>query len=319
MKETGCSFSFFSLYWWVLLPPLLEWVFSAMFQVLIEIFSYCTLTETFAIASHKWFEHEWIDFGVFWKMAFFVDLISVWTEICKICSIFFLFWRHQLFSMFRLRGILVSSSKLFYFLAMGFCKIKWWALGMQCNFPYYSFVSSSLFLLEVVVKLFDYFWQPNSLFSKFCVNCILMFYFVYRKTCVLNDVNGACWCICSLVVLRKPHMCFWPAIEENFKFQRCIHVFDLVLKIVSDLNEGNWWQLLFYFLELMGIVTAVIGIRFLSAVFHVFDWRFLVLHFDWNVCNWFQKWYDHEWIDFVVFCWKMASFVEFISVGIEIC
>ena len=35
MKETGYNFSLTSLYWWVELPPLLEWVFfSAVFRVL---------------------------------------------------------------------------------------------------------------------------------------------------------------------------------------------------------------------------------------------------------------------------------------------
>ena len=69
----------------------------------------------------------------------------------------------------------------------------------------------SLFLMEVVVNVFDYFWKPNGLCSKFCVNCLLMFYFVYCNNCVLNDVNGACWCTCLLVALRLPEMCFWPA------------------------------------------------------------------------------------------------------------
>ena len=63
---------------------------------------------------------------------------------------------------------------------------------MQRNFTFYVFVSSSLFFLEVVVKIFDYFWKSNSLFSKFCANCLLMFYFVDCNNCALKDVNGAC-------------------------------------------------------------------------------------------------------------------------------
>ena len=63
---------------------------------------------------------------------------------------------------------------------------------MQCNFIFYLFVNSSLFFLEAVVKIFDYIWKSNSLFSKFCVNCLLMFYFVYYYNCALKDVNGAC-------------------------------------------------------------------------------------------------------------------------------
>ena len=97
-----------------------------------------------------------------------------------------------------------------------------------------------------MVNVFDYFWKPDSLLSKFCVNCLLMFYFVCCNNCVLNDVNGACWCTCSLVALRVPEMCFSPAKTwKNLKFLRCIHVFDLVLKYCSDINEGNWLDLLF--------------------------------------------------------------------------
>ena len=168
---------------------------------------------------------------------------------------------------------------------------------MQCNFTFKRFVSSSLFFLELVVKLFDYFWKPNSPFSKFCVNCLLMFFFVYCNNCVLNDFNGACWCTCSSVALCVPHMCFWPAnTRKKLYFLRCIHVFDLVLKCGSDIKEGNWLQLLFYLLVLMGIVTAVIGLRFFSAVFRVLDWSFL-LHFDGNVCNWIPKvmWPRMDW------------------------
>ena len=39
----------------------------------------------------------------------------------------------------------------------------------------------------------------------------------------------------------------------------------LVLKSCSDINEGNWLQLLFYFNVLMGIVALVIGMSFLSV------------------------------------------------------
>ena len=59
---------------------------------------------------------------------------------------------------------------------------------------------------------------------------------------------------------------------ENFlNFLRCILVFDLVLEYGSDINEGNWLQLLFYFIVLIGIVASVIGMSFFSAVFQVLD------------------------------------------------
>ena len=87
--------------------------FQLCFRFWIEVFSYCTLTETFAIGFQKWFDHERIDFGVFCsKMASLVDFVSVWTEICKNCSFSFLFWQHQWFSIFRLRAILVCSLKM---------------------------------------------------------------------------------------------------------------------------------------------------------------------------------------------------------------
>ena len=139
---------------------------------------------------------------------------------------------------------------------------------MQCNFTFCVFVTSSLFFSEVVVKIFDYFWKSNSLFSKFCVNCLLMFYFVYCNNCALEDVSGACLCTCSLVALRVPEMCFWPAkTRKSLKFLRCIHVIDLVLKYGSDINEGNWLQLLFYFIVLMSIVASVIGMSFFQLCF----------------------------------------------------
>ena len=99
-----------------------------------------------------------------------------------------------------------------------------------------------------------------------------MFYFVYCSNCALKDVNEACSCTCSLVDLRVPEMCFWPAkIRKSSNFLRCIHVIDLVLKYGSDINEGNWLQLLFYFIVLMGIVASVNGMSFFSAVFQVLD------------------------------------------------
>ena len=45
-----------------------------------------------------------------WKIASCVDFISVWTEICKNCSVFFIFWRHDFW--LKLRGILVCSLKM---------------------------------------------------------------------------------------------------------------------------------------------------------------------------------------------------------------
>ena len=134
---------------------------------------------------------------------------------------------------------------------------------MQCNFIFKHFVSSSLFFFEVVVKIFDYFGKPNSPFSKFCVNCLLRFYFVYCNNCVFNDVNRAarwwpCACLKCVFGLRR--------LEKTLNFLRCIDVIDLVLKYGSGIIEGNWLQLLFYFIVLMGIVAYVFGMSFFSCV-----------------------------------------------------
>ena len=109
--------------------------FQLFFRFYIEVFSYCILTETFASGFQKWFGHEWIDFRVFLDLlplASSVDLLSVWTENCKNCSILFLFdnWQHQSFSIFSFRVILVCSLKSI-FLTIGFCNINRVALGMQ--------------------------------------------------------------------------------------------------------------------------------------------------------------------------------------------
>ena len=94
-----------------------------------------------------------------------------------------------------------------------------------------------------------------------------MFYFVYCNKCALKDSKRAWYCTCSLVALRVPDLCFWPArtrISSNFL--RYIYVIDLVLKFGSDINEGNWLQLHFYFIVLMGIVASVTGMSFFGCV-----------------------------------------------------
>ena len=126
------------------------------------------------------------------------------------------------------------------------------------------------------------------------------------------------WCTTSYTVLIllwkmlvepvNAHAGWWPCaclkcvsglrkLEKTFNFLRCIHVFDLVLKFGSDMNEGNCLHLLFYSIVLMGIVALVVGMKFFLAVFHILDWSFLVLHFDGNVCDWIPKviWQRMDW------------------------
>ena len=75
--------------------------------------------------------------------------------------------------------------------------------------------------------------------------------------------RSPCACLKCVSGLRR--------LEKFLKFSKCIHVIDLVLKYGSDISEGNWLQLLFYFIVLMGIVAYVVGMSFFSAVFHVLD------------------------------------------------
>ena len=98
--------------------------------------------------------------------------------------------------------------------------------------------------------------------------------------------------------LRVPEMCFWPAksTKKPWTFWDAYMSLTWCSNMV-DINEGNWLQVLFYFIVFMGIVTAVIGIRFFSSMLRVLDWSFLLLHFDGNVCNWIPKviWQRMDW------------------------
>ena len=175
-KKTGYSFPFTSCidgyscfrYW--------NEFFELCFRFYIEVFSYCTFTETFANRFQKWFDDKWIVFMVFWwKMASVADFRSVWNKICKECSIVILFWRYQISSMFSLRGILVCSLKMLLHFSPRILYYRLITFKKAMQLYFLSFVLSSLFFLEVVVKIFDYFWKSNSLFFKFCVDCLLMF------------------------------------------------------------------------------------------------------------------------------------------------
>ena len=130
----------------------------------------------------------------FFVQKWLISLTSYLSGLqsAPIAQILFVFDENKIFR-FLVWGVFWSFlQKCLYFFAAGFCKIDWLVLGMQCNFTFYLCVSSSLFFLEVVVKFFNYFWKPYSLFSKFCVNCLLIFYFVYCNNCALKDVGRAC-------------------------------------------------------------------------------------------------------------------------------
>ena len=120
-----------------------------------------------------------------------------------------------------------------------------------------------------------------------------------------------CACLKCVSGLRR--------LEKTLNFLRCIHVFDLVLKYGSDINGGSWLQLLFYFIVSIGIVAYVIGMSFFQLCFRfqieVFSYCTLTETFAIG----FQKLFDHKWVDYGFFCWKMASSVDFKSVWTDIC
>ena len=190
---------------------------------------------------------------------------------------------------------------------------------MQYKFIFCLLLSSSLFFLEKVVKLYDYFWKPNVLFSNFCGNCLLSFYFLYCNNCVLNDVNGACWCTWSLVALSVPEMCFWPAKTrqnlELFEMHTC-HWPGVQIWLRHKSRKLLSASLLFHYFD--GCSCRGFWNEYFSAVFQILDWSFL-LQFDGIVCNWIPKviWTLMDW--FWDFWWKMGSFVDFISVWTQIC
>ena len=157
--------------------------------------------------------------------------------------------------------------------------------------------------LEVVVKLFDYFWKPNISLSKSCVNCLLRIYFVYCKHCVSNDVNGACWCTCSLVGLRVPDMCFWPA-----KTRKKLEHFEM--------NKGLWPGAQIWFRHKgRKLVTAPLSfpridgyscLRYWNDKFFQLCSKYRIEFFSFCPLTQtfeigFQKWFDHDWIILGVF------------------
>ena len=79
---------------------------------------------------------------------------------------------------------------------------------------------------------------------------------------------------------------FWPAaIMKKLEHFRCIHVLDLVLKYVSDINERIGIQLLFYFVFLVIIIASFIRVCFFHLWLRFLGWGFLALQCHGNVCN----------------------------------
>ena len=119
---------------------------------------------------------------------------------------------------------------------------------------------------------------------------------------------GCLKCVCGLRRLEKNlklfrmNTCLWPGAQMWFR-QRW-------RKLVTA-------SVLFHFID--GYSCLRYWNEFFSGMFQVLDWSFLVLHSDGSVCNWIPKviWQRMDW--FWVFCWEIASLVDFLFVWTEIC
>ena len=92
------------------------------------------------------------------------------------------------------------------------------------------------------------------------------------------------------MAVRVPEMCFWPA--ETRKNLEAFEMHTCLWTGAQICFRHEWRNLVTAFLLLLcidGYSCLSYGNEFFSAVFHVLDWSFLVLHFDWNVCNWIPK------------------------------
>ena len=102
------------------------------------------------------------------------------------------------------------------------------------------------------------------------------------------------------MALRLPEVCFWPA-----KTRKSLELFEMhtCLWPGAQIWFRHKWSKLVTASVLLHFIGGYSCLRywneFFSAVFFVFDWSFLVLRFDRNVCNWIPKviwpWMDWFW------------------------
>ena len=80
--------------------------------------------------------------------------------------------------------------------------------------------------------------------------------------------------------LFEMHTCLWPGAQIWFwhKWRKLVTA-SLLLDCIDGYSYRRYWN------------------EFFSAVFDASDWSFLVLHFDWNVCNWIPNviWPRMDW------------------------
>ena len=174
----------------------MEWVFPTRFQV---------LDWKFFVLYFDGNVCNWIPKVIcpwmyrFLSLKVFVEkYLFRWPHICtdwkllELFNCFFFLTTSNSFDVYfeRCSGLFLKNAWTFKSLDFVY---KIFSLSNAKQLYFHLFVSSILCVsLKVLVKLFDYFWKPISPFSKFCVNCLLMFYLEYCNKCAFKCVNGAC-------------------------------------------------------------------------------------------------------------------------------
>ena len=148
--------------------------FHLCFRFWVEVFSYCTFTETFANGLQNWFDHKWIDFGVFfWTWLFSLTYYLHWLKFARIAQFLFPFWRHQVFSITSLKDTLVCCSNVLVLFShkIIYYRLICFSIAMQLYFLSFCVFQSSP-PDSVLSYLFDYFWSENQLvrFQSFVLN-----------------------------------------------------------------------------------------------------------------------------------------------------
>ena len=120
--------------------------------------------------------------------------------------------------------------------------INWWFSSLQSNFTSYVRVSSSFSVVASMDEIT--FNSPENHIDRFpnffYVNCLWMFYYVYCNSCFFKNNNRAFHCNCSSMASCCRKFFLWLAeTRKSLNTLRCINVLDLVLKICSDIIEGN--------------------------------------------------------------------------------
>ena len=159
------------------------------------------------------------------------------------------------------------------FLAIGFSNIDWSALSMQTNFTFFvcaSFIK--IFLQKVTSFFFDFFWKPIDPFFTFPfnVNCLLMFYSVYRN----SNFSNFYWRAKNHVFVGKPGVAGYVFLAGQVSTK-----LELFEKHFSDMhtnlgpgaqmlfrhNQKKSDTLLFFFIVLVDIVASLMA----KKIFHL--------------------------------------------------